>query len=263
MSSSAEESSSGGELAVLDGGVANRAAPNRAFIDLHCHTSSSFDSLASPGAVVRAAASRGLTHLAVTDHDRIDGALRARDAAPDEFEVIVGEEIKTADGDLVAIFIENAIPPGMSAVETIAAIREQGGLVGIPHPFDRTRGYGQKSGADPAAIAGAVDWVEIYNARVIGSSANEKAALFAREYSLPGLCASDSHTVFEVGVSYNIVQGDPSTPAGLKAALLSGVDIQPHRASYYVRAWTPVAKLIQSMRGNGRRPANTSPGERK
>lgn len=252
MSSSPEESSDGGELAVA----------NRAFIDLHCHTSSSFDSLANPGAVVRAAASRGLTHLAVTDHDRIEGALRARDAAPDELTVILGEEIKTADGDLVAIFIERAVPPGMSALETIAAIREQGGLVGIPHPFDRTRGYGRKSGADPAAIAGAVDWVEIYNARVIGSGANEKAALFAREYSLPGLCASDSHTVFEVGVSYNIVEGDPSTPAGMLAAL-SGVDIQPHRASYYVRAWTPVAKLIQSMRGNGRRPANASPGELK
>lgn len=251
MPSSTEESSDGGELLVA----------SRAFIDLHCHTSSSFDSLARPEAVVRAAAGRGLTHLAVTDHDRIDGALRARDAAPDGLAVIVGEEIKTADGDLVAVFIEEAVPPGMSALETIAAIREQGGLVGIPHPFDRTRGYGRRSGADPAAIAGAVDWVEIYNARVIGRSANEQAALFAREYSLPGLCASDSHTVFEVGVSYNIVQGDPSTPAGLLSAL-AGVDIQPHRASYYVRAWTPVAKLIQSMRGNGRRSAIRSPGER-
>jgi hypothetical protein len=262
MPSSTEESAEGGELAVADPAVADREPSARAFIDLHCHTSSSFDSLANPGAVVRAAARRGLTHLAVTDHDRIDGALRARDAAPDDLMVIVGEEIKTADGDLVAIFIDKAVPRGMSALETIAAIREQGGLVGIPHPFDRTRGYGRKSGADPAAIAGAVDWVESYNARVIGSSANEKAALFAREYSLPGLCASDSHTVFEVGVSYNIVEGDPSTPAGLLASLTS-VDIQPHRASYYVRAWTPVAKLIQTMRGNGRHPANTSPGERK
>ena len=257
MPSSTEESAEGGELAVAD-----REPSTRAIIDLHCHTSSSFDSLASPGAVVRAAAGRGLTHLAVTDHDRIDGALRARDAAPDDLVVIVGEEIKTADGDLVAVFIEKAVPPGMSALETIAAIRDQGGLVGIPHPFDRTRGYGRKSCADPAAIAGAVDWVEIYNARVIGSSANEEAALFAREYSLPGLSASDSHTVFEVGVSYNIVHGDPSTPVGLLAALAE-VDIQPHRASYYVRAWTPVAKLIQTMRGNGRRPANSSPGERK
>ena len=232
----------------------------RLFIDLHCHTSASFDSLATPRSVVRAAASRGLTHLAVTDHDRIDGALRARDAAPDELTVIVGEEVKTADGDLIAVFIENLVPPGLSATETIAAIREQGGLVGVPHPFDRLRGYGRKSGADLAEIAGAVDWIEAYNARVIGGSANERAALFAREHGLPGICASDSHTVMEVGISYNAVSGDLTTPAGLLEAL-ARVDMHPHRASYYVRAWTPLAKIIQSARGNGRRRAQPA-GER-
>ena len=232
----------------------------RLFIDLHCHTSASFDSLASPRSVVRAAASRGLTHLAVTDHDRIDGAMRARDAAPDELTVIVGEEVKTADGDLIAVFIEDLVPPGLSASETIAAIREQGGLVGVPHPFDRLRGYGRKSGADLAEIAGAVDWIEAYNARVIGGSANERAALFAREHGLPGICASDSHTVMEVGISYNAVSGDLTTPAGLLEAL-ARVDMHPHRASYYVRAWTPLAKIIQSARGNGRRRAQPA-GER-
>jgi predicted metal-dependent phosphoesterase TrpH len=229
--------------------------PNRAFIDLHCHTSASFDSTATLGAVLRAAASRGLTHLAVTDHDRIDAALRARDVAPDGLTVIVGEEVKTADGDLIAVFLERLVPPGMSAVATIAAIREQGGLVGVPHPFDRLRGYGRKSGADPADIADKVDWIEAYNARVVGNGANERAAIFAHERGLPGVCASDSHTVMEVGVSYNAVAGDPSTPTGLLAALAS-VDMQPHRASYYVRAWTPLAKIIQSARGNGRRRAH-------
>jgi predicted metal-dependent phosphoesterase TrpH len=235
---------------------------DRAFIDLHCHTSASFDSLANPGAVVRAAASRGLTHLAVTDHDNVDGALRARDAAPPELTVIIGEEIKTADGDLIAVFLERTVPPGLSALETIAAIREQGGLVGVPHPFDRLRGYGRKSGADLADIAGLVDWIEAYNARVVGGSANEKAALFAREHGLPGVCASDSHSIMEVGISYNIVSGDPSTPTGLLAALKS-VEMEPHRATFYVRAWTPLAKAIQSVRGNGRRRAMPSPGDSK
>jgi predicted metal-dependent phosphoesterase TrpH len=234
----------------------------RAFIDLHCHTSGSFDSLTSPRSAVRAAASRGLTHLAVTDHDNIDGALRARDAAPAELTVIIGEEVKTTDGDLIAVFIERLVPPGLSAVETIAAIREQGGLVGVPHPFDRTRGYGRKSHADLAEIAGLVDWVESYNARVVGGSANEQAGLFAREHGLPGVCASDSHSIMEVGISYNIVDGNPSTPAGLLAALKT-VQMEPHRATFYVRAWTPVAKLVQSMRGNGRRRAIPSPGESK
>ncbi len=226
----------------------------RAFIDLHCHTSASFDSLATLEAVLRAAAARGLTHLAVTDHDRIDAALRAQDVAPSELTVIVGEEVNTADGDLIAIFLKELVPPGLSAVETIAAVREQGGLVGVPHPFDRLRGFGRKSGAQIESIAGLVDWIETYNARVIGGSANERAARFAQEHGLPGLAASDSHTVVEVGVSYNTILGDPSTPEGLLAAL-GVVDMHPGRATFYVRAWTPLAKMIQSLRGNGRRRA--------
>jgi len=236
----------------------DRVASSRRFIDLHCHSSASFDSLAKPESIMRAALSRGLTHLAITDHDRVDAALRARDAAPAGLTVIVGEEVKTADGDLIAVVIEKLVPPGLSALETIAAIREQGGLVGVPHPFDRTRGYGRKSRADLADIAGQVDWIEAYNARVVGGSANDKAGRFAAEHGLPGLCASDSHTVMEVGVSYNTVFGDPGTPAGMLAAL-AHIDMHPYHASYYVRAWTPLAKLIQSARGNGRRrPASNS-----
>ena len=227
----------------------------RAFIELHCHTNASFDSLADPLAVARAAARRGLTHLAVTDHDRIDAALRLLDAAPPELTVIVGEEVKTADGDLIAVFLREVVPPGMSAVETIAAVRAQGGLVGVPHPFDGLRGFGRKSGAELESIAHLVDWVEAYNARVIGGSANEKAARFAHEHGLPGVGASDSHTVLEVAVT-----GDPGTPAGLLASL-SAVDFVPGRASFYVRAWTPLAKMIQSMKGNGRRRAHEARGE--
>ena len=233
---------------------------DRAFIDLHCHTSASFDSLASPGDVVRAAARRGLTHLAVTDHDRIDGALRARDAAPGGLMIIIGEEVTTSDGDLIAAFLERAVPPGLTALEAIAAIREQGGLVGVPHPFDRSRGYGRTSGAQLEDIADEVDWIEAHNARVVDGSANEQAAIFAAEHSLPGVCASDSHTILEVGISYNIVVGGPSTPEGLLAAL-AGVDMQPGRAGSSVRVWTPLAKAIQSSRGNGRRRAR--PGPRK
>jgi len=233
----------------------------RAFIELHCHTSASFDSLANPVAVARAASQRGLTHLAVTDHDRIDAALRLRDAAPDDLTIIVGEEVKSADGDLIALFLRDVVPPGLSAVETIAAVREQGGLIGVPHPFDGWRGFGRKSGTSLESIAHLVDWVEAYNARVVGGSANEKAALFAREHGLPGVSASDSHTVMEVAVTYNIVTGDPGTPEGLLASLAT-VDFRPGRASFYVRAWTPLAKMIQSIRGNGRRGPHDVGGTR-
>lgn len=233
-------------------------AETRAFIDLHCHTRASFDSLSSPESVVRAARARGLTHLAITDHDRIDGALEAReiasglgDGGSDHLEVIVGEEVRTADGDLIALFLDRPVPPGMSAPDTVAAIREQGGLVGIPHPFDRFRGT-VASSAGMREIVPLVDWIEIHNARLIGRG-NEQAAELAAEHGLPGVAVSDAHTVLEVGVAYTVLAGDPSTAAGLRAAL-AGAELMPGRASVIIRLVTPIAKLIQRVRGNGRVP---------
>ena len=151
----------------------------RAFIDLHCHTSASFDSTAKPADVARAAHARGLTHLVVSDHDRIDGALAARDAAPAGLTVIVGEEVKTTDGDLICAYLRSAIPPGLSPEEAIAAAREQGGLVGIPHPFDRMRGSLLRD-ARMASLASLVDWVETYNARLIGNGNDARRRVRAR-----------------------------------------------------------------------------------
>jgi hypothetical protein len=247
-----------------------------AFVDLHCHTSASFDSLASPQAVVRVAAARGLTHLAVTDHDRIDGALRARDAAPEGLTVLIGEEIRTADGDLIAVFLERPIPPGLSVADTIAAVRDQGGLVGVPHPFDRLRGSLASSGDASAEwmveAAGFIDWIEVYNARAFGR-ANERAASFAREHDLPGVAVSDSHSTLEVAVACTRLSGDPSSPAGMLAALsgsapgtpagstLPGPELITGRASYAVRLLAPVAKAVQLARGNRRiRPARPGSG---
>jgi len=221
----------------------------RAFIDLHCHTSASFDCLARPRDLVRAAAARGLTHLVVTDHDRIDGALAAREAAPAGLTIIVGEEVRTADGDLIAAYLERAVAPGMSAAETVAAVREQGGLVGIPHPFDRLRGS-LLMDARLSTLVSLVDWVEVHNARLVGSG-NERAAALAREHGLAGVAVSDAHSVLEVGVAYTALEGDPSTPAGLLSALASA-EIVPGRASYVVRLWTPVAKTVNRLRGNRR-----------
>jgi predicted metal-dependent phosphoesterase TrpH len=236
----------------------------KAFMDLHCHTRASFDCLSAPKAVVGAAADRGLTHLAITDHDRIEGALEAREAASAGLTVIVGEEVKTTDGDLICVFLEQAIEPGMSAEETIAAAREQGALVGIPHPFDRFR-RSVLMDDRMASLATKVDWVETHNARAIGRG-NEHAAAFAAENRLPGVAVSDAHSILEIGVAYTALDGDPSTPEGLLAAL-SAVQIVPGRASFMVRAWTPLAKLVQRSRGNrrirsiGPHPSSATPSE--
>ena len=225
--------------------------PGRAFFDLHCHTSYSFDSLAQPRDQVRAAARRGLTHLAITDHDRIDGALEAREHAPAGLTVLIGEEVKTADGDLIVVFLEEALPPGRPATDTIAAAREQGALVGIPHPFDRYRNSLLRE-ARLDSLARQVDWVETWNARIVGRAGNEQAAAFALEHGLPGTAASDAHSTLEVGVAYNIAaEADPSTPAGLLAALAT-LELRPGRASYYVRVLTPLAKGVNRIRGKTR-----------
>ena len=199
---------------------------------------------------MRAAHSRGLTHLAITDHDRVDVALRARDRAPAGLTIIVGSEVKTRDGDLICLFLERPIAPGLPAAEAVAAAREQGGLVGIPHPFDRFRGSLLN---DPRleALVGLVDWAEGWNARVIGRGGNEQAATFALDHRLPSVAVSDAHTALEVGVAYTVMDGDPSTPEGLLAALATAA-IVPGRASYVARAITPLAKLVQRARGNGR-----------
>ncbi|MBI2763166.1 MAG: PHP domain-containing protein [Chloroflexi bacterium] len=226
----------------------------RPFLDLHCHTSASFDSLASPASVVAAAARRGLTHLAITDHDRIDGALAARAVAPDGLTILVGEEIRTRDGDLIAVFLTEAVPPGMSAVDTIAAVRRQGGLVGIPHPFDRFRGSLAKDGGPRAieALAGTVDWIETWNARLMFGDGNARAADLAAAVGVAGVAVSDAHTTTEVGVAYTVLAGSPNSPDGLREALAAGVELVMGRASAYVRLVTPVAKAVNRARGRGR-----------
>jgi predicted metal-dependent phosphoesterase TrpH len=229
------------------------AVARRSFADLHTHSRASFDSLASPEALIRSAVQRGLTHLAITDHDRIDGALEARGiaakTAPD-LTLIVGEEIRTADGDLIALYLTEAVPPGLSADETIARVRAQGGLVGIPHPFDRFRGSMLKE-AGMDGVVDKVDWVETHNARVAVGNGNQRAAELAGSRGKPGIAVSDAHSAFEVGVAYTAFDVDPSTAAGLLAALPTA-ELITGRASFYLRLWTPIAKLVQRARGNRR-----------
>jgi predicted metal-dependent phosphoesterase TrpH len=191
---------------------------NVALVDLHCHTSASFDGVAAPDAVVARAAERGLTHLAITDHDTLEGALRAVDAAPPGLQVIVGCEVSTPEGDLVFAFLREALPRGLSAREAIAAGREQGALVGIPHPFDPNR---RSLLRDPVneELASGVDWIEAWNGRVATDAVNQQAARLVQRLGAPGVCVSDAHALLEVGTVWTSMEGDPSTQVGLLAAL--------------------------------------------
>ena len=169
--------------------------------------------------------------------------------------VIIGQEIRTTDGDMIGLFLDRPIEPGLSPAAAIAAVREQGGLIGIAHPFDRFRGsLGRDATAAAAfeAIAGQVDWIEAWNARLMFGDGNARAAALAMRLGVPGVAVSDAHTTIEVGVAATVLDGDPSTPDGLKAGLTHLSSLVTGRASAYVRLLGPAAKLVHRARGQGR-----------
>lgn len=236
----------------------------RSFVQLHSHSSSSFDSRVDPKKMVDRAVELGFTHLAITDHDRIEGVRRAAEYAGDALQVIIGEEVLSRDGDLIALFLEQTVPPGMSAAETAAAVHEQGGLVGLPHPFDSLRASGGSRAGDgePALdeLAASVDYVETHNARAYRDS-NPRAAAFAERHELPGVAVSDAHSLRELGVAGIVLPGSFTTAAEL-LALLPDAELVTGRAPYYVRLWTPIARVLNKLSGKGRpRPDSSTSDE--
>ncbi len=165
-------------------------------VDFHVHTCASPDSLARPEAVIAAARRRGLDKIVITDHNTIAGAQEAHRLAPEM--VIVGEEIMTTEGELLAVFLHEAIPPHLTPEETIARVRAQGGFVSVAHPYDwRRKGHWQPAALE--RIAPLVDAIEGFNARCFSARANQQAAEFAAAHGLPLTASSDAHTPAEIG----------------------------------------------------------------
>jgi len=170
-------------------------------LDLHVHTEYSFDGRIPIDKLVDICISKGLTGVAVTDHNTIEGALRLKEIIPEGFVLIVGEEILTDSGELIGYFLETPIPKGLSVDETIDRIKQQGGLVCVPHPFDRFR----KSRLDAnvlTRIIDKVDMIEGFNSRVILPLDNRRAMKFAKLHNLPVTAGSDAHAEFELGRTY-------------------------------------------------------------
>jgi len=173
--------------------------------DLHTHTVYSQDSLTRPADLVAACVRRGVDVVAVTDHNAIAGAWAAQEAA-DRLRasgqpaplVIAGEEIMTTAGEVIGLFLVELIPPGYSPQETIQRIREQGGFVTVPHPFDRLR-RGLLMAGVWEAVWSQVDALETRNARTTFFSDNERARLFAVSHDLLQTAGSDAHYHGEVG----------------------------------------------------------------
>jgi glycosyltransferase involved in cell wall biosynthesis len=175
-----------------NGRVRSRLANRRMIdVDLHMHTDHSYDCATPVEVLLAEAKARGLGAIAVTDHNEISGAQAAR-AQADGIAVIVGEEVKTADqGEVIGLFIEEKIPRGMSLQETIAKIKRQGGLVYVPHPFDRLHSVPDYEHL--LDVLDAIDAIEVFNPRVAITEFNDEAARFAAKYRIPAGAGSDAH----------------------------------------------------------------------
>src|SRR5512145_324606 len=167
-------------------------------VEFHCHTIFSKDSLTRPEDLVRTCRRKGIDRVVVTDHNTIAGA-RAAQAIDPEL-VIVGEEIATTRGEILAAFVTEEIPKGLTPQETIRRLKQQDAFISVSHPFDEWRsGHWQEE--DLLEILPEVDAIEVYNSRCVLPRFNEKAQQLAEKLHLAGTVGSDAHAAFELGQS--------------------------------------------------------------
>lgn len=165
-------------------------------VDLHVHSRASYDALSSVAAIIRAAKRRGLQGVAITDHDIFLGTERI--SSINGLKIIWGQEVTTTEGELIGLFLERPLRPRRSPEDTLDAIKEQGGVVYLPHPFKRT---GRKIWSPETLdrIRPRLEVVEVFNGRLLDREANRAAAAWAEKWGIPAGAGSDAHTPWEVG----------------------------------------------------------------
>jgi predicted metal-dependent phosphoesterase TrpH/glycosyltransferase involved in cell wall biosynthesis len=231
-------------------------------VDLHMHTDHSSDCATPVETLLEAAKAAGLGAIAVTDHNEVSGAHEAREQAARDggIKVIVAEEVKTADqGEVIGLFIEDKIPRGMTLQETIAAIRAQGGLVYVPHPFDRMHSVPDYEHL--LDVVDEVDAIEVFNPRVAFSAFNEEAERFAAKYRIVAGAGSDSHVAAGLG-SVKIRMRDFDGPEEFLESLRDADIIRKPSSLLYVQA----LKFIQTKatpEGARRRTAKPGAGPKR
>jgi len=214
------------------------------------HTHFSPDSEVSPERLVDRCSRVGLDCIAVTDHNTIEGALSVQRIA--SFQVIVGEEVGSSEGEITGLFLKETIPRGLSPKETAMRIKEQGGLVSIPHPFDRFRREVISRSALYEVLPYA-DIVEVFNSRNNLSADDRKAQEFANEHGLLTSGVSDAHTLIELGRTYVSMPDFDGTPDGFKQALAQGT-IVGRRMSPLIHVLTTLTKLKRRLTGTRPHP---------
>lgn len=214
-------------------------------VDLHSHTRFSFDSSMPPEVLVDRCVKKGITCLAVTEHNNIAGAVYVQQIAP--FKVIIGEEIKTDHGEIIGLFLKEEVPRDLSPAETVERIHRQGGLAAVPHPFDRFRG----SRLDEewlVKLAGQIDITEAFNCRTTLLRDSERAEDYGRRRGHALGIGSDSHTPIEVGGAHIEMEDfDLRDPQEFLAKLRQG-RLVGQRANPLVHVPTRLVKTIRSLR---------------
>jgi predicted metal-dependent phosphoesterase TrpH len=188
-------------------------------VEFHCHIIYSKDSLTSPERLVTACRRKGIDRVVVTDHNTIAGAQAAQALDPER--VIVGEEIMTTRGEILAAYVTEEIPAGLSPQETIRRLKKQGAFISVSHPFDIYRG-GHWDEADLLAILPDVDAIEVFNSRCWSPEFNRQAQKFAEEHNIPGTVGSDAHAPLELGRSLLLLEQFQG-PDELRAVIRRGI----------------------------------------
>ena len=223
------------------------------FADFHIHSHHSKDCVMPVADILERAREVGLDVVAITDHDSAAGGLEAR-AIADRYgvRVIVGEEVKTREGEVIGLFLEETIPGGLSFAETVEAIKTQGGVVYVPHPFDRLHTI-----ASPqvlrANVAG-IDVFEVFNSRLAFPGFNELAAKFAQRYRIPAAAGSDSHVLPGIGTALCGID-DFRGPGDFVAALAESRIVRHPRSLLYLQS----LKFIQTNITGGRAAGQGEP----
>ena len=184
--------------------------------EFHCHTVCSMDSSNKLQPLLETARQRGIDKLAITDHNTIRCALKAKELAPEL--VVVGEEVLTDKGELLAYYVKEEIPKHTPYMETILRLKEQGAFIAVPHPFDlRRHGWPME---DLLALLPHVDALEVFNARCLRKGINAQALAFAQEQGMPMLAGSDAHSLVELGLA-SVDLPDFNSPDELREAVKS------------------------------------------
>jgi len=211
-------------------------------VDMHVHTSCSPDSLLHIDRLLETCDYHGIDCVAVTDHDTIKGALKLHKLAPSR--IIVGEEIHTTSGEIAGLFLEEKIQPWLSPIETVERIKEQDGLVYLPHPFDGMR----SAVLDKRAIDEIwekIDIVEVFNSRNAFRRTNRKASKFAEEKDICSGAGSDAHTRYELGRAYVLIE--PFDSAADFLSKLKKAEIRGRKTPVIFNLVNKIYKVIRGI----------------